>query len=760
MSGAPGRIASYAIERVLGRGGMGTVYLARAPDGTRVALKLLHAAGERAEARFDRERLLGEALAHPAFVRVLDAGEHDAQPWLAMEYVEGRTLEAIRRASGRLPPGAVVELGRQLASGLAALHARGITHRDLKPENLMIDQAGRLRIMDLGLAKVQDAATLTATGSVVGTPWYLAPEQLGGAGVGPPADLFSVTLLLYLLLTGHHPFRSEGEKDFVAYFQRLRATPPRPWHRSGVGGPLDLFFRRGLAVAPGERFPDAPALIEAFEAALEAQRRGPRTVEETLEVDAPAPAPAPAPALQPAPAPKPRPTPVLPALGALLALGLGLGALVLARAPAPQVQQWEGLEAPSGRLLLLRLPPTPRLTAKGGTLLDVAADSPVRILRLHPDATLVEVSAGGSAPLFALEVADLAWKRPAWRARRYVADGSLELSVDASPWGPLVLRRQPTGARIVDVSTDPAVCRFRVPDPEDRGFTGLELVLQAGGIELAWAELPPELPAPARAAPFLAQLAELDPEPVLADAGALRALRARWEQEGFFAEYRALRPWLAARLASLPSPDPLVRELVLQVPKLGLLETAWLRAGLDSPIDLRKHGLSRPLRRIDFRWAKPVAHPSRVTWQFRKDYFDVASKRVKNLLENPTQILSNPLPPVTLAAPVQGHGWPWLILHVRRADKFCQHTFARATVNGHGPFWFFESPRRKLQAELKRRFPTRDWFHLRFRTRIPPDVLRPVNEVVVRFMPYDYQDTGFEDFVSLRAVSLEPGDKD
>ena len=268
--GQPERVGPYRIERLLGRGGFASTYLAH-KDGAKgaVALKLLHPFRQDDPeflARFRQEAHLGSLLDHPNIVRLLDQGPHGDTPWLVMEYVEGQRLDAFLKEQGRLPLAMVVDLARQVASAMAHAHARGVIHRDLKPGNLLI-QEGHLKIMDFGIARIMDAATLTTTYAFLGTPTYAAPELQLKTQVGPAADRYSFGIMLFELVAGHPPFH--GETPFEILDQHRSAELPdlkalRPETPQAL---VDLVA--GLTrKAPGDR-PNDQATIDTLEGVVE-----------------------------------------------------------------------------------------------------------------------------------------------------------------------------------------------------------------------------------------------------------------------------------------------------------------------------------------------------------------------------------------------------------------------------------------------------------------------------------------------------------
>jgi len=238
-------IGPYTVQREIGSGGMGTVYLVQR-DGERFALKVVHeqfAATPQLLERFHREVAAGSAVDHPNVVRTLDHGQHDGRHFMVMEYVEGRTLGELLDALIRVPEALVREIARQSAEGLAAIHASGIVHRDIKPDNILITDANEIRIMDLGVAKLMDATVqLTATGQFAGSALYASPEQFQGAGVGPAADLYSLGVVLYELASGKNPFRAD---ELVAVIRNHLTLKPEPLDR--VNGEVSGFLAAVVA---------------------------------------------------------------------------------------------------------------------------------------------------------------------------------------------------------------------------------------------------------------------------------------------------------------------------------------------------------------------------------------------------------------------------------------------------------------------------------------------------------------------------------
>jgi serine/threonine-protein kinase len=277
VSDAPRTFGRFEIVRELGKGSGGVVFLARDPElGREIALKLLRG-GERAtDEQVERLRREAEALArvrHPSVVTVYEAGSKDGVRYIALEPVDGRSLERLL-AEGRLPLDRSLAILEQAARGVHAAHQAGVLHRDLKPANILVDREGRARVVDFGLARVEDASiSLTKTGMTVGTPLYMAPELARGEkeAVGPWTDVWSIGAVLFELLTGGSPFASA--RTVAAIGERLLAPEPSPRARDldpTVPIELDAVCARSLEKDPKARFTSALELADALAAA----RRG------------------------------------------------------------------------------------------------------------------------------------------------------------------------------------------------------------------------------------------------------------------------------------------------------------------------------------------------------------------------------------------------------------------------------------------------------------------------------------------------------
>jgi serine/threonine-protein kinase len=267
----------YRLERLLGRGGMGEVYEARhVVVGRRFALKLLHphlAQGSSAIARFLREARAAGSLEHPHIAAVIDfATTSEGVPFLVMEYLEGRSLGRLLASEGPLPVPRAVSLLLQICRGLEAAHRAGIVHRDLKPDNLFVvpqpDGSELLKILDFGIAKLIDepSAQLTQSGAVLGTAFYMAPEQARGERqVDFRVDIYALGVIAYELLSGHKPHPGDGYNAILAH---ILTQPPEPLQgfRSGLPQGLVELVEAAMAFEPATRPSSAAAWAESLAA--------------------------------------------------------------------------------------------------------------------------------------------------------------------------------------------------------------------------------------------------------------------------------------------------------------------------------------------------------------------------------------------------------------------------------------------------------------------------------------------------------------
>jgi serine/threonine-protein kinase len=289
----------YLILAPIAQGGMGSVYRAeRLQLGRQVAIKFLHAwvADDPAlRQRFEVEARAMSRLSQPNCISVLDFGVADA-PYIVMDLVAGKTLNEVL-AEGALPPARALAIARQLLAGLVHAHAQGIIHRDIKPENIVLEEGpdpdDRVRLLDFGLAKLVDSQPNATAGMALGTPNYMAPEQLADGAVGERTDIYATGIVLFEMLTGRKPFDSPEIGE--VFRQHLYMPPPalRSMAPAANHSPeLEAVVQRALAKSPAERFPTAAAMAAALEATPEA--RG-----------APAAAPEPAPRTAHLPPPPP-----------------------------------------------------------------------------------------------------------------------------------------------------------------------------------------------------------------------------------------------------------------------------------------------------------------------------------------------------------------------------------------------------------------------------------------------------------------------
>jgi predicted Ser/Thr protein kinase len=245
----PAMVGSFAIQGRLGRGAMGAVYLARSPGGRLVAVKVVRdeLAGDSGfRARFAREIDAARKVSGAFTAAVVDADPDAERPWLATEYLPGPTLQKAIETSGPLSPAGVQSLASGLAEALMAIHASGVVHRDLKPSNIVLTDNGP-RVIDFGIARALEEASLTATGMVIGTPGYLSPEQITGTGIGPASDLFALGAVLVFAASGRGPFATGNPASML---HRIVNEHP---HIPPLPGPLHDVVRRCLARDPVQR---------------------------------------------------------------------------------------------------------------------------------------------------------------------------------------------------------------------------------------------------------------------------------------------------------------------------------------------------------------------------------------------------------------------------------------------------------------------------------------------------------------------------
>jgi serine/threonine-protein kinase len=272
----------YRVVARVGSGGMADVYCAEDLQlGRKVALKVLHsrfAEDDEFVERFRREASSAAGLQHPHVVSIYDRGEWDGNYYIAMEYLDGRSLKQIVQQDGPLDPARAIELTVQVLRAARFAHRRGIIHRDLKPHNVIVDEEDRAKVTDFGIARAAGASDMTQTGSIMGTAQYLSPEQAQGHAVSEPSDLYSVGIMLYELLTGRVPFDGESAVTIALKHVNERPVPPSMINPA-VTPELEAVVMRALEKDPLRRYPDADAFIAALEHARAALGPvGPSTV--------------------------------------------------------------------------------------------------------------------------------------------------------------------------------------------------------------------------------------------------------------------------------------------------------------------------------------------------------------------------------------------------------------------------------------------------------------------------------------------------
>jgi len=290
MSGLIGKVLGqrYELTERIGTGGVSTVFCAH--DRTldrQVAVKLLNhvvATDSDQLQRFGREARSVAKLSHPNIVNVTDAGEDQGHPFIVFEYIEGETLKQRITRQKQLPIGEAVAFAIEIAFALDVAHRKGIIHRDIKPQNVLIDKNGRAKLTDFGIAlTLEDEESLTATGKVIGTTDYVAPEQALGEHVTGQSDLYSLGVVLYEMLTGEVPFTAENQVA-VAMRHVREKLPDLQQIRPEVPAELAAVVELATAKSPADRYATAEAMAEALEDALshEVSRTGGQSSSSTL----------------------------------------------------------------------------------------------------------------------------------------------------------------------------------------------------------------------------------------------------------------------------------------------------------------------------------------------------------------------------------------------------------------------------------------------------------------------------------------------
>ncbi len=273
------QIGRYQILEELGRGAMGVVYRALDPAiGRPVAIKTIRLRDitDDAERERLRERLFREAqsaglVSHPGIVTIYDVGEQHDVTYIAMEFVDGPTLEKLMCGDQPVAPERIIEILKQTAAALDFAHKKGIVHRDIKPANIMVGEEGAAKITDFGVAKLARSQQMTHAGMVVGTPNYMAPEQIEGRPVDGRTDQFALAVVAYELLTGEKPFAGE---HLTAVLYKIVSEEPAPPHSVNATLPwaASMVLGRALAKDPAKRYPTATEFINALDAALKSKK--------------------------------------------------------------------------------------------------------------------------------------------------------------------------------------------------------------------------------------------------------------------------------------------------------------------------------------------------------------------------------------------------------------------------------------------------------------------------------------------------------
>ncbi|MGA2263007.1 MAG: protein kinase, partial [Acidobacteriota bacterium] len=269
------RIGNYRVLSQIGQGGMGTVYQAEDERlGRKVAIKILNRsllANQREMERFQSEAKIQANLNHANVVTLYGFEPYKDSYCMIMEYVEGRTLADLIRTIGPLPTHIVVMISKQVLEGLSAAHRQGVIHRDLKSSNIMLTRDGVAKVMDFGIAKVEGGKSLTASGALVGTVFYMSPEQVRGEPLDARADLYSFGIILFELLTGRVPFKDGSE--FSIMINQVQMPPPPPTQLlPDIPSDIENVVLRCLNKRPEDRYQNAGEVLAALEAFQEQER--------------------------------------------------------------------------------------------------------------------------------------------------------------------------------------------------------------------------------------------------------------------------------------------------------------------------------------------------------------------------------------------------------------------------------------------------------------------------------------------------------
>ena len=274
----PGAVLAnrYEIVKLLGEGGMGAVYRARDQELEReVALKVIRpelARNAQVLQRFKQELILARQVTHRNIIRIFDLGQAEGIRFITMEFIEGEDVAQMLSRRGKVPAQEAVAIITQVARGLDAAHSEGVVHRDLKPQNVMVDAQGKCCVMDFGIARSMDAASMTRTGALLGTPTYMSPEQAQGLKVDARSDLYTLGIIFYELLTGKPPF--EADNPMATLLRRVQEKPtPAIEVEPSIPKPVNDMVMKLLATKPEDRYQTASEIVAELDAA-EAVRTG------------------------------------------------------------------------------------------------------------------------------------------------------------------------------------------------------------------------------------------------------------------------------------------------------------------------------------------------------------------------------------------------------------------------------------------------------------------------------------------------------
>ncbi|RJP15674.1 MAG: hypothetical protein C4520_19825 [Candidatus Abyssobacteria bacterium SURF_5] len=338
------RLGKYELLKEIGKGGMGNVYLARdSESNATVALKVLPPEFTRTPKYIERFRREAKAVArlnHPNIIKIFDIGEQESTHYFAMEYLGGMTLRKLLEQRGRLPVAEAISILVQIADALDTAHAQGIIHRDVKPDNIMSDESGKFKIMDFGIAHTEQGTRLTVTGTIMGTPEYMSPEQASGTAVDKRTDIYALGIVLYEMLTGKVPFNAQTAVEILQMHITKMPESPKLINPE-IPGNLSNIIAKMIEKQPANRYESFRHVINALTQALPEHLRAAGGVT-AKEIAAAAPPPA-----QARPAPRVRervilqtPTTVRVALAASILLNVLLfGVLLLGRGGAPEATE-------------------------------------------------------------------------------------------------------------------------------------------------------------------------------------------------------------------------------------------------------------------------------------------------------------------------------------------------------------------------------------------------------------------------------------